>query len=100
MAPLDAVAGSGWRAWPHWPRSLPGAPLVLAKYLSGTSWYGHSDELERIASLAGARAPADGGTAGRDGESVDIGRFSGIIRARIALMRIPGPSAGRQADVQ
>ncbi len=63
-----------------------GAPIVLARYLSATSWYGHSMELERIADTAeNARTGKLAGT-----PSVDIARFSGVIRFRIALMQAQG----------
>ena len=63
-----------------------GAPVVLARYLSATSWYGHSVELERIADTAEtARAGTRAST-----PAVDIARFSGVIRFRIALMQAQG----------
>jgi hypothetical protein len=63
-----------------------GAPVVLARYLSETSWYGHSVELERIADTAEtSRTGKPSGTT-----SVDIARFSGVIRFRIALMQAQG----------
>lgn len=67
---------------------------VLARYLAGTSWYGHSDELESFARLidedAGTTPPAGG---------IDIARFSGAIRVHIARRRLPGPVTENPEEV-
>lgn len=71
------------------------APVILARYLSGTSWYGHSEQLEQLASADLTAIPDD---AGQSDASVDIARFSGVIRYRIARMRSEGSPAGRGTE--
>lgn len=71
------------------------APVILARYLSGTSWYGHSEQLEQLASRVPGNGADDDGNAG---PAVDIARFSGVIRYRIARMRSDDASEARAAE--
>ncbi len=72
-------------------------PIALAKYLSGTSWYGHSEQLDSISTIARVNMTGEADTGSSDArEAIDIARFSGIIRFRIAKMR----SQGAKSDLQ
>lgn len=74
------------------------APVILARYLSGTSWYGHSEQLEQLASRVSVAGADDADDADDAGTAVDIARFSGVIRYRIARMRNEGTSTIRGDD--
>ena len=72
-------------AWLSLATHCNGALQVLARYLAGTSWYGHSDELESIATRADELAE----TTSRP-EDIDIARYSGAIRMHIMRSRPRG----------
>ena len=74
-------------------------PIALAKYLSGTSWYGHSEQLDSISTIARANltGETDAGSSNAQ-EAIDIARFSGIIRFRIAQMRPQGTKGDLQPN--
>jgi hypothetical protein len=68
------------------------ACLALAGYLSRTSWYGHSEQLDRVGTLARSQlADAADAVNSQDQETLDIARFSARIRVRIAQMRLQVP---------
>lgn len=71
-----------------------GALPFLARYLAGTSWYGHSEELESVARLADEQAGTPVGA-----EGIDIARYSGAIRLHIARRRLPGPVTEASEEV-
>ena len=76
------------RAWARRGQFDHNASTVAAMYLSMTSWYGHEDELERIA--ADARALHDSGEEFRrtaQANNFDPGLFSSMVRAEIASRR-------------
>jgi len=75
------------------------ACLALAGYLSRTSWYGHSEQLDRVGTLARTQL-ADAAVAvnSEDQETLDIARFSARIRVRIAQMRLQVPVQDRHAS--
>jgi hypothetical protein len=62
---------------------------VVAKYLSCTSWYGHEDELDNIATVIDPNLPDDLAI-GVEAEELgfDLTRFSANLRYRIALQRV------------
>lgn len=64
------------------------ASAVAAMYLAMTSWYGHEDQLERIASDARAISP-DGGHFQRAAQlsGFDLAGFSVAVRYAIAMKR-------------
>lgn len=76
------------------------AVAVLAKYLSMTSWYGHEEDLERVA------IELDSGVAKREGFErearaigFDVSHFSTAIRHEIARRRMQRARPGaREAD--
>lgn len=65
---------------------------IAAHYLSMTSWYGHEEELERIAETA-RRSPTCSLGLHREAESLglDLAYFSASVRSGIA--RYPGAKA-------
>ncbi len=67
---------------------------VAAKYLSMTSWFGHEDQLERIAMDIDA-AVSDSKEFNRELGSIglDLARFSASIRCGIAARKAPAQSA-------
>jgi hypothetical protein len=75
------------------------ASTVAAMYLSMTSWYGHEDELERIATDARALY-ANGEEFRRDAQTsnFDPGLFSSMVRSEIAARRAGRPLPARQAQ--
>lgn len=73
------------RAWHQRSQYDRNASTVAALYLSMTSWYGHEDELERVA--AGALALHTSGEDFRGSaraSSFDSARFSAMVRSEIA----------------
>ena len=62
---------------------------VVAKYLSCTSWYGHEDELDNIATVIYPNLP-DYVAIGVEAEEIgfDLTRFSANLRYRLALQRV------------
>jgi hypothetical protein len=73
------------------------AAVLAAMYLAMTSWYGHAEQLERIA--ADSRAiHANGPAFQRAAQSngLDLARFSASVRYAIALKRINGASGESQ----
>lgn len=81
-------------AWLRMDSRSDGTLPVLARYLAGTSWYGHSEALEAFARLADA--PEDGIS---NSGGIDIARYSGAIRVHIARRRMPGPPTENQEEV-
>jgi hypothetical protein len=86
------------RAWQR--RSLydRNASTVAALYLSMTSWYGHEDELERVAAEALAlHASGEDFRNNAQASSFDSARFSTMVRAEIAARQsgnsVPIPTA-------
>ncbi|MFI4982767.1 MAG: hypothetical protein ACHQIO_20645, partial [Nevskiales bacterium] len=84
------------RAWAA--RSHDPAVMAVARYLAQTSWYGHEEELERIAGQAadGCRASSN------QQDAVDWVNFSVAVRCRIAALqgrhpRHPEPASGIRA---
>jgi hypothetical protein len=74
------------RAWLSQGTADPKAYAVAAKYLSMTSWYGHEEELERVATqLCPALAVREGFDRELRLTGVDLQYFSSSIRYRIAL---------------
>ena len=74
------------RAWLRQGAADPKAYAVAAKYLSMTSWFGHEEELERIATeLCPALAVRDGFDRELRLTGLDLQYFSSAIRYRIAL---------------
>jgi hypothetical protein len=76
------------RAWARRARYDRNSSTVAAMYLAMTSWYGHEDELERIA--ADSRAMHASGEAFRrtsQASSFDPSVFSQQVRAEIARRR-------------
>jgi len=77
------------RAWLCHPSIDSKAIAVAAKYLSMTSWYGHEEDLERVA------IELDSGVAKRDGferearaVGFDVKHFSTAIRYEIGRRRM------------
>jgi len=70
---------------------------VAAKYLSMTSWFGHEDQLERIAVDIDS-ALADDTRFNRELGSIglDLALFSASVRCGIASQRAPIPKARPQ----
>ncbi len=64
------------------------ALAVTAKYLSMTSWYGHEEELERIAARSGANIMNVSGFH-REAQAIglDLSNLSARVRHRIAMQR-------------
>jgi hypothetical protein len=74
------------RAWLSEGAAEPKAYAVAAKYLSMTSWFGHEEELERIATaLCPALAVREGFDRELRSTGLDLQYFSSAIRYRIAL---------------
>jgi hypothetical protein len=74
---------------------------VAAKYLSMTSWFGHEDQLERIAVDIDAGL-ADSGEFNRELGSIglDLARFSASVRCGIAARTLPPPPFKKPAPVR
>lgn len=73
------------RAWHQRSQYDRNASTVAALYLSMTSWYGHEDELERVAAGALAlHASGEDFRAGAQASSFDSARFSAMVRSEIA----------------
>ncbi len=81
-------------AWLSVAARCNGAMQVLARYLAGTSWYGHSDALESIA----VRADELPGTASGP-ESIDIARYSSAIRMHIMRSRPRGRKLAESEEI-
>lgn len=81
-------------AWLRMASLSNGTLPVLARYLAGTSWYGHSEALEAFAQLADEQ---DDGILRSGG--IDIARYSGAIRVHIARRRMPQQHAENQEEV-
>ena len=81
-------------AWLHMASRSNGTLPVLARYLAGTSWYGHSEELEAVARQADEREDTISHAGG-----IDIARYSGAIRVHIARRRMPRPLTENQEEV-
>ncbi len=67
---------------------------VAAKYLSMTSWFGHEDQLERIAEDVDASV-SDTNEFNRELGSIglDLARFSATVRCGIAARKAPAQGA-------
>jgi hypothetical protein len=77
------------RAWLSQCAADPKAYAVAAKYLSMTSWYGHDEELERVATrLCPALAVPEGFDRELRSIGFDLPYFSSSLRYRIALRGI------------
>jgi hypothetical protein len=77
------------RAWLKEGAANPKAYAVAAKYLSMTSWYGHDEELERIATrLYPTLAVRDGFDREMQSVGLDLPFFSSSVRYHIALRDI------------
>lgn len=77
------------RAWLSQGTADPTAFAVAAKYLSMTSWYGHEEELERVATqLCPALAVREGFDRELRTSGLDLQYFSSSIRYRIGLRDI------------
>lgn len=73
------------RAWHRRSQYDRNASTVAAMYLSMTSWYGHEDELERVAAQALApHASGEDFSVSAQGNSFDSARFSAMVRSEIA----------------
>jgi hypothetical protein len=86
-------------AWKRRSRYDHHASTVAALYLSMTTWYGHEEELERIA--ADARALHETGDEFRrtaQASSFDAAQFSAMVRSEISLRRVG--SASTRSDAQ
>lgn len=81
-------------AWRHMASRCEGTLQVLARYLAGTSWYGHSEMLESVARMGDDR---DGPL--RRTSGIDIARFSGAIRVHIVRRRRPGNASESSEEV-
>jgi hypothetical protein len=74
------------RAWIRQGAADPKAYAVAAKYLSMTSWFGHEEDLERIAmALCPTLAVREGFDRELRSTGLDLQYFSSAIRYRIAL---------------
>lgn len=79
------------RAWRR--RSLYDhqASAVAAMYLSMTHWYGHEDELERIAAESQAlHVTGESFQRGAQANQLDSAEFATKVRAEIARRRLTG----------
>jgi len=86
------------RAWHRRSKYDCNASTVAAMYLSMTSWYGHEDELERIA--ADARALHASGEEFRRAAQTshfDPGLFSSMVRSEIAARQAGRPLSAKAA---
>ena len=85
------------RAWLGQAAADAKAIAVLAKYLSMTSWYGHEEDLERVAvELDSGVAKPEGFEREARAVGFDVRHFSTAIRYEIARRRmsraVPGTS--------
>jgi hypothetical protein len=86
-----------------WEQILPGdgaLKAAAASYLSKTSWYGHSEQLEKLSERIPAMACADPVRNEQDSGNgtefrFDVALFSANVRYRIALRRLYRPVANR-----
>lgn len=79
------------RAWLERAAADGARVAAVAEYLSGTSWFGHEDELASIAAAIRAKA----GVQPHRG-NLDLGRLSARTRYLVAERRMPADYAPRR----
>jgi len=79
----NAFDPADWHA--RFPIDRPAVALA-AKYLSMTSWYGHDEELERIAAAADAFADSGANREARASD-FDLAQFSYAVRIGVTQAR-------------
>jgi hypothetical protein len=83
------------RAWQRRSRYDHHASSMAAMVLSMTDWYGHEDELERIAAEAGDTSGASEAFRRAEQDRFDADQFSAMVRSEIAQRRSAAPVAMR-----